>query len=193
MSSNDTSASDAFALDYQDHHDAVAAVAGRICGAQHAGDVAQEVFLALWDQPDTFDPDRGSRRAFLLALAHNKAVDVIRRETARTAREERVNAAEPTPSREIDVDLLRADAAARIRAALDGLPAKEQAAIGAAFYGLATYRDAAARLGVAEGTVKSRIRSGLQRLRPELADLSVGAGAGHRRGSAAPVRAAGPR
>lgn len=158
---------------YRDHHDPVAAVARRICGPHHAADVAQDVFVALWRYPDRYDPDRGSLRSYLLALAHNKAVDAVRSETARRAREQRDHASEPSNPVDVDDNLLRDDAAIRVRAALDALPAKEREAITTAFYGGYSYRQVAARLGEPEGTIKSRIRSGLQRLHAALADLNV--------------------
>lgn len=156
---------------YRDHGAAVTAVARRVCGAQHAADVTQEVFLAVWQQPERFDPDRGSMRSFLAALAHNKAVDVVRSEHSRRARQERIDTSE-TPAQADTADrLLNHDTAAQVRAAVDALPTKEREAIVTTYYGGCTYRRAAAHLAEPEGTVKSRIRTGLQRLRPSLTDL----------------------
>ncbi len=155
---------------YHDHHAAVMAVAGRVCGPHHAADVAQDVFVALWRQPDKFDPERGSLRSFLLALAYHKAIDVLRSERARHGRERRVHASIQQVPAKVDDELLRNDTAVVVRAALDGLPAKERESIVTAFFGSCTYRETATRLGEAEGTVKSRIRSGLLRLGPVLAE-----------------------
>jgi len=154
---------------YRDHHDAVIAVARRVCGAEHAADVAQDVFLLFGRHPERFDPDRGSLRSFLLTITHHRAVDLLRREHARQAREARTEVWEPTARGEVDDDLLRAEVATRVLAALAVLPVAEREAITTAFYGRCSYREAAARLGQAEGTTKSRIRSGLGRLRPLLA------------------------
>lgn len=163
---------------YRDHHAAVTAVARRVCGPGHAADVAQDVFVALWRHPERFDPERGSLRSFLLAVAHNKAVDVVRSESARGAREQRDRAAEALNPAGVDDKLLRDDAAAWVGAALAVLPATEREAITAAFYDGYSYRQVAARLGVPEGTIKSRIRSGLRRLHLLLADLDVNPGTG---------------
>lgn len=156
---------------FREHRQAIIAVARGICGPQHAADVAQEVFLALWRRPTKYDPTRGPLRPFLLALTRNKAVDVLRRETARQAREHREHVATPPATVAVEDALLRGDAATQVRVALNGLPAKERQAITTAFYGGYTYRQAAAMLGEPEGTIKSRIRCGLQRLRPTLEEL----------------------
>jgi len=160
-----------FVAAYRDHHQAVTAAARRICGPDHAADVAHDVFDALWRHPEVFDPGRGSLRAFLTAVAWHKAVDVVRHETALRAREERTGTWQPPVCVPVDDSLLRDETATRIRAALHDLPPTEREAIATAFYGGCSYRQVAARLGEPEGTVKSRIRSGLRRLRPHLADL----------------------
>src|ERR1700729_168767 len=71
---------------YRRHGGAVYGLARRVLSnAAEAEDVTQEVFLRLWNQPDRFDPSRGSLRAFLLAQAHGRAVDAIRSLTSRRA------------------------------------------------------------------------------------------------------------
>jgi len=159
---------DGFASAYRAHHGAVTSVASRVCGQHHALDVAQDVFVTLWRHPERFDIERGSLRSYLLTLAHHKAVDVLRSETARQRREVRVDVADAPMTATVDDDLLRSASAARVRKAVGGLPAKEREALVIAFYDQRTYREAAAWLGEPEGTIKSRIRSGLQRLHPAL-------------------------
>ncbi len=162
---------------YRDHHGAVNAVARRVCGADHAVDVTQDVFAGLWSRPEKFDPSRGSLRTFLLGLAHHKAVDVVRSETARLARERRVDAevALGLVPAKVEDRLLGEEAAARVRSAVAGLPVAERDAIVSAFYEQRTYRETARWLEVPEGTIKSRIRSGLRRLHPLLTELGSGA------------------
>lgn len=159
-----------FADNFRDHRKAVYLLASRVCGPKHAGDVTQEVFLRLWRDPERFDPARGSLRNFLLAITHHKAIDAVRSEEARRAREERASRAVDASEVELDCELLQRESAGRISEALDDLAPSERQAIVAAFYGHRSYREAAILLGEPEGTIKSRIRSGLRQLRITLAD-----------------------
>ena len=138
-----------------------------------AEEVVQEVFLRLWRHPERFDPDRGSMRAFLFAQVHGRSVDLLRAESARRAREERDAFRSPT----IDFDLERAVAdlseGEAVRRALAQLSEGERAAIELAYFGGHTYREVATLLEVPEGTIKSRIRSGLLRLRAALIEAGV--------------------
>lgn len=161
---------------YRDHHGAVNAIARRVCGAEHAVDVTQDVFVALWRDPGKFDPNRGSLRSFLLVLAHHRAVDVVRSETSRLAREQKLDAAAAPVPAGVDDRLLGDEVAARVRIAVDSLPVHEREAIVSAFYEHRSYRATARWLEVPEGTIKSRIRSGLQRLQPLLAEPGGDAG-----------------
>ena len=139
-----------------------------------AEEIVQEVFLRLWRAPDRFDPERGSMRSFLFAQVHGRAVDLVRAETARRAREQRDAFRSPT----IDDDLERAVAdlaeAETIRRAVGSLSEGERSAIELAYFGGHTYREVAVLLDQPEGTVKSRIRSGLLRLRAALIEAGVG-------------------
>jgi RNA polymerase sigma-70 factor (ECF subfamily) len=161
-----------FASAYREHGQAVLAQAMRVCGPTLAIDVTQDVFLHLWSHPEKFDPARGSLRTYLLVMARNKAVDSIRTESARSARE--LGIAEPTGQRAADADadeaLLRNDLAARVDAALEQLPFTQREAIVLAYFGGISYHQVARLLGLPEGTVKGRIRMGLQKLRRALRD-----------------------
>ena len=138
-----------------------------------AEEVVQEVFVRLWNRPERFDPERGSMRSFLFAQIHGRSVDLLRAETARRAREERDAFQSPT----IDADLERAVAdlteGEAVRRALATLSDGERRAIELAYFGGHTYKEVAVLLGEPEGTVKSRIRSGLLRLRAALIDEGV--------------------
>jgi RNA polymerase sigma-70 factor (ECF subfamily) len=138
-----------------------------------AEEVVQEVFLRLWRRPERFDANRGSMRSFLFAQVHGRSVDLLRAETARRAREQREAFRSPT----VDIDLERAVAelseGEAVRRALADLSEGERGAIELAYFGGHTYREVAVLLELPEGTVKSRIRSGLLRLRAALIDAGV--------------------
>ncbi|MGH9026591.1 MAG: sigma-70 family RNA polymerase sigma factor [Acidimicrobiia bacterium] len=130
-----------------------------------AEEVVQEVFLRLWKDPGRFDPSRGSLRSFLLAEAHGRSVDLLRSETARRAREDRDARRSPTLTVDVDREIEHMETAERVRDAVAALPPGERAAIELAYFGGHTYMEVARLLGEPEGTVKSRIRAGLTRLR----------------------------
>jgi len=139
-------------------------IAVRLVGADQAGDVCQEVFVALWDHPDRFDPARGSLRAFLVTMARRRCFDLLRRHGRQVAREERAHHARPVVAPEVGESALAMIAGQRVRQALDGLPVEQRRAIELAYFGGLTYREVATATGASEGTAKSRIRLGLRRL-----------------------------
>jgi RNA polymerase sigma-70 factor (ECF subfamily) len=142
----------------------------RVCrDGELAREVSQTVFVNLWTSPTRFDPARGGFRSWLLAQAHARAVDAVRSESARRRREERaagLDAVELPPiSAEVEGAALLSSLRDSVRQAVDRLPVLERDVILLTYLGGHTYRDAARQLGQPEGTVKSRIRTGLQRLR----------------------------
>ena len=166
---------EALAEAYRRHAGAVFALARRLLvDRAMAEEVVQEVFLRLWHQPDKFDPERGSLRSFLLAQTHGRSVDILRSEVSRRQREERDARETAEAGYDIEhavVDLAVAD---EVREAMAVLPAGERAAIELAYFAGHTYREVATLLDEPEGTVKSRIRSGLRRLRTVLVDAGIG-------------------
>jgi RNA polymerase sigma-70 factor, ECF subfamily len=159
---------------YRRHGGAVYGLARRVLNnAAEAEDVAQEVFLRLWNQPDLLAPDRGSLRSFLLAQSHARAVDAVRSSSSRRQRETRdamATAKTPYDIQHEAWDLALAD---QVATAMGTLPEEERRAIELAYFDGHTYREVATLLGQPEGTVKSRIRNGMRRMRAVLADAGV--------------------
>jgi len=138
-----------------------------------AEEVVQEVFLRLWRAPERFDADRGSMRSFLFAQVHGRSVDLLRAETARRAREERDAFRSPTVDDALERAVAELSEGEAVRRALAELSEGERGAIELAYFSGHTYREVAQLLELPEGTVKSRIRSGLLRLRAALIDAGV--------------------
>jgi RNA polymerase sigma-70 factor (ECF subfamily) len=138
-----------------------------------AEEVVQEVFVRAWRDPSRFDPARGSMRAFLLAQVHGRAVDLLRAESARRAREEREAFRKPNIDIDLEREVMQLTEAETVRRALATLSDGEREAIELAYFGGHTYREVAVLLEQPEGTVKSRIRAGLLRLRAALIEAGV--------------------
>ncbi len=159
---------------YDRHGGAVFALSRRLLKRRDlAEDVTQEIFMRLWTRPERFDPDRGSLRSFLLADTHGRSVDLLRSELARRAREEREARLAPVPAKGTESEVLDRVANDRVRQALDVLTENERIAIALAYFDGYSYRQVAEKLGEPEGTIKSRIRTGMRRLRQELSASGV--------------------
>jgi RNA polymerase sigma-70 factor (ECF subfamily) len=167
---------DALAEAYRRHAGAVFGLARRVVNdTALAEEVVQEVFLRLWNTPERFDPDRGSLRSFLLAQTHGRAVDLLRADSSRRRREEREARETAEAGYDIDHQVWDLAIAEHVKDALSVLSDDERRAIELAYFGGHTYREVAAVLGTPEGTVKSRIRTGLRRMREGLAEAGIGA------------------
>lgn len=127
-----------------------------------AEEITQEVFLSVWQNARTFDSSRGSFAAWVMSLAHHKAVDRLRRLQVR-----RTEPANETTPDAVDVveEVVRLLESERVRKALQALPQDQREVIVLAYYGGLTQREIAQRLGIPLGTVKTRTRDGLLRLR----------------------------
>jgi RNA polymerase sigma-70 factor (ECF subfamily) len=160
---------DALAEAYRRHGAAAFGLALRIVADRAlAEEVVQEVFLRLWNEPEKFDPARGSLRSYLLAHTHGRGVDLVRAESARRAREQREARRKTDAGYDLEREVYELTLAEHVRHALTDLTDGERDAIELAYFGGHTYREVAAMLGEPEGTVKSRIRAGLGRLRASL-------------------------
>jgi RNA polymerase sigma-70 factor (ECF subfamily) len=127
-------------------------------------EVAQEVLLEVWRTASRFDPARGSAAAWVMTIAHRRAVDRVRSENAAAAREQRLT---PGPVAGDDVAELVETALdrQRVRRCLGALTSLQAESVKLAYYGGYTYPQVAKLLGVPLGTIKTRIRDGLIRLR----------------------------
>jgi RNA polymerase sigma-70 factor, ECF subfamily len=128
-------------------------------------EIAQEVLLEIWRTASRFDPAKGSPAAWALTIAHRRAVDRVRSENACSRREEKVAtdlADEPDDVAEVVAAEMDRQ---RVRRCLAGLTELQRESIQLAYYGGYSYPEVAQLLGVALGTVKTRIRDGLIRMR----------------------------
>ena len=165
---------DALAETYRRHAGAVFALARGVLGTPDmAQDVVQEVFVRLWNSPERFDPERGSLRSWLLSQAHGRSVDTLRSDTSRRRREERDHRRAAVVDHDIQREVIDGITGDHVREILGRLGEGEREAIELAYFGGHTYREVAVVLGQPEGTVKSRIRSGLVRLRQGLIEAGI--------------------
>lgn len=145
-----------------------------------ADDVLQEVFWQVWKNAGRFDPGRGSPAVWLLIMARSRALDALRRKKANAPLEE---FAEPSAWNPPSGDLERRESSERIRRALAELTTEQQQAILLSFFGGLTHPEIAEKLATPLGTVKTRIRLGMKRLRTVLADQTPDTLSAARRGS----------
>jgi RNA polymerase sigma-70 factor, ECF subfamily len=127
-------------------------------------EVAQEVLLDVWRSASRFDPKLGSGAAWVMTLAHRRAVDRVRSEQKATEREQRAASADVAYDEVTEAVEARLDRE-RVRRCLGSLTELQRESVTLAYYGGYTYRQVAGLLGVAVGTVKTRMRDGLIRLR----------------------------
>jgi len=166
----------AFEVIYDRHCNVAFSLAYRICGTRVAAeDVVQESFLSLWRSGARYDRTRGSVRTWVLGIVHNRSIDWLRRSSGHDRRraseegiEERFEAPEHT-----DVEVARRDEAREIRAALDDLPDEQSRVIELAFYGGYTHSEIAMLLDTPIGTIKGRMRLGMEKMRRTLEAAGV--------------------
>jgi RNA polymerase sigma-70 factor (ECF subfamily) len=181
LASRDLSAFEAI---YDRYGDLVYSVSLRVVGDMYvAEDVTQDVFLRVWRRPDQFDVRRGRFVTWLMSVARNRSIDQ-RRSQARRMRHEAL----PSPAAEEEEDVIPseddrddpalatvlADERAAVRKALEVLPAEQKLAIQLAYFGGLTQQEIANKLGQPLGTVKTRIRLGMQKMRGALEERRKG-------------------
>ena len=130
-----------------------------------AQDVVQDVFVELWSRPGRYDPEAGPLRAYLTMQARHRAVDLIRSELRRAARQERSSRLEPgQPAPSPYEQVMASEASATVRAAIELLPDSQRRIIELAYFRGLTCWEAAQAAGIPEGTAKSRLRLALAKL-----------------------------
>ncbi|MCZ4122537.1 sigma-70 family RNA polymerase sigma factor [Streptomyces sp. H39-S7] len=150
------------------------AVAGSVLGLAHrvlrdpaqSEEVAQEVLIEVWRSAARFDAGRGSAMAWIMTLAHRRAVDRVRSAQASSDREHRAAVRDHTPAfDEVSEQVERRLEREQVRRCLEQLTELQRESVNLAYYRGYTYRETADVLGTALGTVKTRLRDGLIRLR----------------------------
>jgi RNA polymerase sigma-70 factor (ECF subfamily) len=165
----------AFEVVYDRHSTAAFSLAYRMVGSRNAAeDVVQEAFLSLWRSGARYDRVRGSVRTWVLGIVHNRAIDSLRRSLTHDRRrasdegiEERFEARERT-----EVEAARNDEAREVRAALRTLPDEQCRVIELAYFGGFSHSEIADLLETPIGTVKGRMRLGLEKMRGQLGGLA---------------------
>ena len=130
-----------------------------------AEDVLQDIFMQLWRNPGSFDSSRGNMAAWLAVIARNRAIDTLRRRKPQDDIENVVVSVEPDMASEAE----RSRAMAKIRGAMEAMPAPQRSALELAYFEGLTHMEIAEKTGEPLGTVKTRIRTGLLSLRKAFA------------------------
>jgi RNA polymerase sigma-70 factor (ECF subfamily) len=165
---------DAFEVFYDRHGGVAYSLAYRIVGERGAAeDVTQEAFISIWRSGARYDAARGSVRTWMLGIVRNRAIDALRSKAGRAPKLdfdddsilEHRPAAEQTES-----EALQRETAQEVRGALDELPGEQAKVIQLAYFGGFSHSEIAGMLGVPLGTVKGRMRLGLEKIRGELAE-----------------------
>jgi RNA polymerase sigma-70 factor, ECF subfamily len=163
----------AFEVLYDRHGGAAFSLAYRVVGDRTAAeDITQEAFLSMWRSRVRYEPARGSVRTWVLGIVHHRAIDGLRRNLVHQRRrasaeglEEVHEAAERT-----DVEAARREEARTVRAAMEELPEQQLQVIELAYFGGFTHTQIAEMLEMPVGTVKGRMRLGLEKLRRQLGE-----------------------
>jgi RNA polymerase sigma-70 factor (ECF subfamily) len=166
----------AFEAVYDRHSGAAFSLAYRMVGRGNvAEDVVQEAFLSIWRSGARYERARGSVRTWVLGIVHHRAIDQLRRSSVHDKRrasdeglEERLESGERT-----DVEVARRDEAQAIRSAMESLPPEQSHVIELAYFGGFTHTEIAGILETPVGTVKGRMRLGLEKLRNSLRRLEM--------------------
>jgi RNA polymerase sigma-70 factor, ECF subfamily len=162
---------DAYEVVLERHADAAFSLAYRICGRRAlAEDIVQDALLAVWRSGGRYDRTRGSVRTWTLGIVHNRAVDALRRSGVHERRRASDEGIEETveADQRTDTQAIENSTSLEIRGAIDGLPNEQRRVIELAYFGGFTHAEIASMLDAPIGTVKGRMRLGLNKLRDQL-------------------------
>ena len=164
----------AFEVLYDRHGGAAYSLAHRIVGSPEAAeDVTQEAFLSIWRSGARFDATRGSVRSWTLGVVRNRSIDALRRQAGNAPKldfdDDATLEAQPA-SQLTDSEAIRRETASQVRGALRKLPPEQSEVIGLAYFGGFTHSEIAQMLSMPLGTVKGRMRLGLEKTRLALAE-----------------------
>jgi RNA polymerase sigma-70 factor, ECF subfamily len=164
----------AFELVYDRHGGAAFSLAYRMVPNRvTAEDITQEAFLSIWRSRERYEPTRGSVRTWMLGIVHNRAIDALRRNVVhdrRRASAEGIEEREEAPGR-TDVEVARLQEARNVRDAMKQLPDEQSRVLELAYFGGFSHSQIADMLEMPIGTVKGRMRLGLEKLRRGLEGL----------------------
>ena len=165
---------DAFEVFYDRHGGVAYSLAYRIVGDRNAAeDVVQEAFLSIWRSGARYDRARGSVRAWTLGIVRNRAIDALRRHAGGAPKltfdDDAVLEQRPSPDY-TDEQALQNEEAARLRGALTELPGDQSKVIELAYFGGFSHSEIAEMLSMPLGTVKGRMRLGIEKIRTQLAE-----------------------
>jgi RNA polymerase sigma-70 factor, ECF subfamily len=169
----------AFELVYDRHGGAAFSLAYRMVGNRVAAeDIVQEAFLSIWRSRLRYDQSRGSVRTWVLGIVHNRAIDALRRGATHDRKRETLDGVEERLEAGVrtDVEAARRDEARTVRSALDTLPEDQRRTIELAYFGGFSHSQIAELLDQPIGTVKGRMRLGLDKLRRQLAERYAAGG-----------------
>jgi RNA polymerase sigma-70 factor, ECF subfamily len=169
---------DAFAALYDRHSRIAYSVAHKLVREKHsAEDLTQDAFLKVWRSADRYRPQRGSVRTWILSVVRNQGIDQLRATASRSRTREKVEASTPRsePS-EAFAQVWHDVRLGRLREALDALPHAQRQVLELAHFSGLTHMEIAERLGLPPGTVKGRLRLGVEKLRNNIELRSVAAG-----------------
>jgi RNA polymerase sigma-70 factor (ECF subfamily) len=165
---------DAFEVFYDRHGGVAYSLAYRIVGERGAAeDVTQEAFISIWRSGARYDAARGSVRTWMLGIVRNRAIDFLRSKAGRAPKldfdDDSILEHRPA-SEQTESEALQRETAQEVRGALDELPGEQAKVIQLAYFGGFSHSEIAGMLGVPLGTVKGRMRLGLEKIRGELAE-----------------------